>query len=151
MRAWSLRATWSVLAAVLLAGCASRHMDAAPARAADNQGNAIVRKVTYFAAWVDERSAAASSRSLAAEPAPARASSDKRATRAARGKTAGKADAPSPSTGSKSATAPAQPRYEYIVELDAGGYRTLTGHRDLGIHVNDRVTVQGDTVASVAN
>lgn len=151
MRAGSLIVMLSLSA--VLAGCASRHSDVAPTRTADAQGNATVRKVTYFAAWVDER-APASASGAAAEPAStasARAAVDKRA---ARGKSKTTPTATPPAPPAKAATAAdrtPQPRYEYTVELDGGGYRTLVGNRDLGIHVNDRVTVQGNAVTALAN
>ena len=143
----------AVTVVAVLAGCGSRHVDATPARLADSQGNATVRKVTYFAAWVDERGGVAAPRNVAlADPvaAPTRASNDKRSNTRSK---AGTAKAAEPATAPPSAAKPAgpQPRYEYTVELDAGGYRTLVGSRDLGIHVNDRVVVQGDSVAALAN
>lgn len=152
MRSWSL-ALLSLTMGVALAGCASRHIDAAPTKSsAAAQTNATVRKITYFGAWVDERGAAAQAAAQPAltptrEPAP-----DKRT--AQRSKNGSKqADAAARQEASaKTAAAPAgQPRYEYTVELDGGGYRTLVGERDLGIRVNDRVLVQGNNVIAVAN
>ena len=150
MRSWSLALLSSTLLAVL-PGCASRHDDAAPAKSsAAAQSNATVRKVTYFAAWVDERSDKPPAAVVAGEPAavPARASADKRGTRS---KTKAAVEPALAAKSSAAADRTPQPRYEYTVELDAGGYRTLVGDRNLNVHVNDRVLVKGDTLSALAN
>lgn len=155
MRSWLLALT---LLAVL-AGCASRHIDPAPTRSgAAPQSNATVRKVTYFAAWVDERPGAARA---AATPAQGLTStreptSDKRTS--ARSKSSAKrSDAAArqvagtkPAPGAAKGATP-QPRYEYTVEFDDGSFRTVVGERDLGLRVSDRVLVQGDSVIAAVN
>lgn len=40
-------------------------------------------------------------------------------------------------------------RYTYIVELDAGGMRTLRFEKDQSLQVNDRVQVEGETLTLV--
>lgn len=158
MRSWPLALLSLTMLGALTTGCASRHIDAAPTRSsAAAQSNATVRKVTYFAAWVDERAGAARA-TAAPEPAltPAGdAPSDKRP--AARSKSSAKRPdaATRQEAGKKPAPGPAtrvpQPRYEYTVELDDGSYRTVVGQRDLRLRVNDRVLVQGDSVTAAVN
>lgn len=153
MRSWPL-ALLPLTMLVALTGCASRHIDAAPAKSsAAAQSNATVRKVTFFAAWVDERDAAPPAAAPPPALTPARESTDKRTKSGKQALKQADAAAARQEAGAKTAPAPrpAQPRYEYTVELDTGGYRTLIGQRDLGIHVNDRVIVQGNSVSAVAS
>lgn len=154
MRSWLLALTMLAV----LAGCASRHIDPAPTRSGAPQSNATVRKVTYFAAWVEERPGAARA---AATPAQGLTStrdapSDKRTS--ARSKSSAKRSdaAARQEAGTKTAPGPAKgtvpkPRYEYTVEFDDGSFRTVAGERDLGLRVNDRVLMQGDSVTAAAN
>lgn len=142
--------------AAVLAGCASSR-PAEPGGSAAAQGNATVSRITYFAAWVDPPAAAAAVPPAVPKPAPAAKAkppaSGKRDKRTPASVPAARSEAPAAPAAPVDAgpKAPPQPRYEYIVELDGGGSRTVVGQRDLGIRVNDRVLVQGDSLAALPN
>ncbi|ABM95990.1 hypothetical protein [Methylibium petroleiphilum] len=142
--------------AVALAGCASSR-PAEPGGSAAAQGNATVSRITYFAAWVDPPVAAAAVPTAVPKPAPAAKAkppaSGKRDKRASASAPAARSEAPAAPAATVDAgpKAPPQPRYEYTVELDGGGTQTVVGQRDLGLRVNDRVLVQGDSLAALPN
>lgn len=144
--------------AAVLAGCASSR-PAEPGGSAAAQGNATVSRITYFAAWVDPPVAAAVPTAVP-KPAPAAKAKppasgkrDKRDKRTPASAPAARSEAPAAPAATVDAgpKAPPQPRYEYTVELDGGGTQTVVGQRDLGLRVNDRVLVQGDSLAALPN
>lgn len=137
------------VAAGLAGGCASRHVETAPAgTATSGAGNATVSQVSYFAAGVVEPKPAD-----VAAPPPAPTAADKRAAAAAAARNnKRKPSAPvAPTPPAPRPAASTAPRYEYVVELDRGGFQTVVAPRDLGLRVNDRVRVQGDSVEPLAN
>ena len=81
---------------------------------------------------------------VAAAAAPARDRGKRKTTRTVEARPI----AAAPSRAAASAPRPAltavpAQRYQYTVELDAGGFQTLTSYQNQGLNVYDRVRVEG--------
>ena len=120
----------AVAGAALLSGCALMEP---PLPAEPTRGNATVRAIAYYEAATAKATPAA-----AATP-----TKERRTARDAKRSTAKAQPAAARSV------AAAQERYEYTVELDAGGFKTISSAQDHGLAVYDRVQVEGSTLAAV--
>lgn len=145
-----------------LAACASRYGDVPPdVSSAPLAGNATVRAISYFAGPTAAELAAKAPPGKADKSVPlaalAPAAKDKSKRRAvaklpaSRTAAPGAAEPPTARAVSTVSTVSteARQRYQYTVELDSGGFQTLTSYQNQGLSIYDRVQIEGQKLTAL--